>query len=204
MQLNANAYRILISCFVRWMKNFVTELPFRAFQNLYRMKTPPTSSGSYYFQGYQGTFITGCPDSDKSYKHLWFYTSGRWLHSHLLYSKVPVGERIPITFTKGYVWTRGPRVDARSLERIEILCEKANPKRNQNRLLSPVSLDKYNWFCLSSTSDYPYDRPRTAQPREVTVASRMPEPISTTVPGQLSPLKSRPHLIGPKFHGECR
>ncbi|GMN19420.1 hypothetical protein TIFTF001_039814 [Ficus carica] len=57
MQLNANTYRILISCYILWAKNFVTELPFSAFQNLYRMKSAPAYSGSYYFQGYQGTFM---------------------------------------------------------------------------------------------------------------------------------------------------
>ncbi|GMN65307.1 hypothetical protein TIFTF001_034381 [Ficus carica] len=65
MQLNVNAYRVLISCFILWAKNFDEELSFRAFQNLYRMKMAPASSRSYYFQGYQGMFITGCPDSDK-------------------------------------------------------------------------------------------------------------------------------------------
>ena len=65
MQLNVNTYRILISCFVLWTKNFIAELPFRAFQNLYRMKSALASSGSYYFQGYQGTFVTKCPDSNK-------------------------------------------------------------------------------------------------------------------------------------------
>ncbi|GMN61497.1 hypothetical protein TIFTF001_030584 [Ficus carica] len=66
MQLNANAYRILISCFILWTKNYTSKLSSRAFQNLYRMKTVPASSGSNYFQGYQGTFITSCPDSDKT------------------------------------------------------------------------------------------------------------------------------------------
>ena len=47
------------------MKNFTEELSFRAFQNLYRMKTALASSGSYYFQGYQGTFITSYPDFDQ-------------------------------------------------------------------------------------------------------------------------------------------
>ncbi|GMN61369.1 hypothetical protein TIFTF001_030455 [Ficus carica] len=48
-QLNANAYRILVGCFILWAKNFAAELPFRAFQNLYRMKSAPSSEGSYYF-----------------------------------------------------------------------------------------------------------------------------------------------------------
>ena len=80
MQLNTNAYCILISCYILWVKNFIEEMPFRAFQILFRMKTAPASSKSYYFQGYLGTFITGCLDSDKQFKHLWFYVGSRWLH----------------------------------------------------------------------------------------------------------------------------
>ena len=30
-QLNANAYSILVSCFILWSKNFAVELPFKAF-----------------------------------------------------------------------------------------------------------------------------------------------------------------------------
>lgn len=82
MQLNANAYRILISCFVLWAKYYCAELPFRVFHNLYRMKTTPSLTGSYYFQGYQGTFITGYPDS----KYLLFYAAGRWLSGRLDYA----------------------------------------------------------------------------------------------------------------------
>lgn len=70
MQLNTNAYHILTSCFILWTKNFIAKRSFRAFQNLYRMKSAPSSSGSYYFQGYKRTFITGCLDSDKQFKHL--------------------------------------------------------------------------------------------------------------------------------------
>ncbi|GMN60007.1 hypothetical protein TIFTF001_029094 [Ficus carica] len=72
-QLNANAYRILVGCYVLWAVKFSETLPLFAFQNLYRMKTAPSSKGFYYFQGFKGTFITGCPDSDKQFKHLWFY-----------------------------------------------------------------------------------------------------------------------------------
>ncbi|GMN30149.1 hypothetical protein TIFTF001_044432 [Ficus carica] len=153
MQLNANTYRILISCYILWAKNFVTKLPFRAFQNLYRMKLAPASSGSYYFQG------------------------GRWLYGHLPYGEVREGEWVPITFRRGYVWTRGSYVEAGSLDKIDILREKADPERNQHRLLSPMSLEKYHWFGSSSTSGKPDDLPRTAQPGEVTVASRMPNPV---------------------------
>ena len=52
MQHNANANCILIRCFILWTENFIAELPFRAFQNLYKMKTASTSFGFYYFQGY--------------------------------------------------------------------------------------------------------------------------------------------------------
>ncbi|GMN60395.1 hypothetical protein TIFTF001_029474 [Ficus carica] len=141
------------------------------------MKLAPVSTGSYYFQGYQGTFITGCPNSDKQFKHLWFYAGCRWLHGHLPYGEVRERERVPITFRRGYVWTRGPYMEAGSLEKIEILREKVDPKRNQHGLLSPVSLEKYHWFGSSSTFDNPNDGPRTAQPRKVTVASRMPDPV---------------------------
>ncbi|GMN48311.1 hypothetical protein TIFTF001_017477 [Ficus carica] len=138
MQLNANIYRILISCFVLWTKNYTAKLP---------------------------------------YKHLSFFTAGWWLHGHLPYGEVPPGERVPITFRRGYVWTRGPHTDARILARIDALREKADPERNQNRLLSALSLAKYNWFGLSSTSDYPHDRPRAVLPGEVIVTSRMPDPV---------------------------
>ncbi|GMN66844.1 hypothetical protein TIFTF001_035905 [Ficus carica] len=57
------------------------------------------------------------------------------------------------------------------------------PLQNEDRsfigwviLLS--SLAKYNWFSSSSTSDYPHDRPRTVLPGEVTVASRLPDPVA--------------------------
>ncbi|GMN52477.1 hypothetical protein TIFTF001_021615 [Ficus carica] len=176
MQLNASAYRILISCFVLWAKNFDEELPFRAFQNLYRIKTTPASSGSYYFQGYQGTFITSCPNTDKQFKHLWFYAGGRWLHGQRPYSDVLSWERVPITFMRGYVWIRGPHVAASCTEKIDLF-QKVDPERNQNRLLSHLSLEMYHWTGLSSTSECPDDRPREAQPGEVIIASRIPDPV---------------------------
>ncbi|GMN69274.1 hypothetical protein TIFTF001_038323 [Ficus carica] len=134
MQLNANAYRILASCFILWTKNFVAELPFRAFQNLYRMKSTPSSSGSYYFQSYKGHSSLGArtPTSSSS-------TCGSSL------------------VVDGYMVT-------------------SHPERNHHKLLSPASLEEYNWIGSSSTSDHPDDRPRTAQPGEVTVA-RMSEPV---------------------------
>ncbi|GMN60596.1 hypothetical protein TIFTF001_029687 [Ficus carica] len=109
-QLNANAYRILVGCFILWAKNFATELPFWAFQYLYRMKSAPSSAGSYYFQGFKGTFVAKCPDSDKQFKHLWFYAGGRWLHGHLARNELPRSERVPVTFRNGYVWTRAPHI----------------------------------------------------------------------------------------------
>ncbi|GMN69825.1 hypothetical protein TIFTF001_038868 [Ficus carica] len=100
-QLNANAYRVLVGCFILWVAKFVEKLPFGAFQNIYRMKTAPSSKGFYYFQGFKRTFITGCPDSDKQFKHLWFYAGDRWLHGHLTYDEVPPSERVPVTFRRG-------------------------------------------------------------------------------------------------------
>ncbi|GMN51255.1 hypothetical protein TIFTF001_020410 [Ficus carica] len=55
------------------------QLPFSMFDNLYRMKSAPLSTGSYYFQGYQGTIISGCPYSNKNHKHPWLYATGEWL-----------------------------------------------------------------------------------------------------------------------------
>ncbi|GMN62591.1 hypothetical protein TIFTF001_031663 [Ficus carica] len=109
-QLNANAYRILVGCYILWMCNFAAEIPFRAFQNLYRMKSAPSSTGYYYFQGFKGTFITSCPDSDKQFKHLWFYAGDRWLHGGLPYNEVPRSERVPMTFRNGYTWARAPHI----------------------------------------------------------------------------------------------
>ncbi|GMN38326.1 hypothetical protein TIFTF001_007552 [Ficus carica] len=109
-QLNANVYRILVGCFILWAKNFAAELPFRAFQNLYRMKSAPSSAGSYYFQGFKGTFVAKCPDSDKQFKHMWFYAGGRWLHGHLARNELPRSERVPLVFRNGYVWTRAPHI----------------------------------------------------------------------------------------------
>ncbi|GMN52748.1 hypothetical protein TIFTF001_021888 [Ficus carica] len=103
------------------------------------MKTAPSSIGSYYFQGYQGTFNAGCPDYDKNYKHLWSFAVGRWLHGQLNYDHVPFSERVPINFRRG--------------------------------------LAKYNWFSLSSMSDYSHDLPRSMRPGEVTVAAYMPDPV---------------------------
>ena len=67
----------------------------------------------------------------------------------------------------------GPYTKMINLERIEKLREKADPKRNQNRLLSDESLARYNWYGSSSTSDYPHNRPRIVRPEEVMVAAHM-------------------------------
>ncbi|GMN68643.1 hypothetical protein TIFTF001_037700 [Ficus carica] len=172
-QLNANAYRVLVGCYVLWAAKFSETLPLFAFQNLYRMKTAPSSKGFYYFQGFKGTFITGCPDSDKQFKHLWFYAGGRWLHGHLSYFELPLSERVLVAFRRGYVWTRAPHAPAQTLAKIGELWELSDPERSQHRLLSEGSLKEY-WVGSSSTSGRPDDQPRTAPPR-VTIA-RMPEP----------------------------
>ncbi|GMN24479.1 hypothetical protein TIFTF001_043784 [Ficus carica] len=174
-QLNANAYRILIGCYVLWATKFSETLPLFAFQNLYRMKTAPSSKGFYYFQGFKGTFITGCPDSDKQFKHLWFYAGGRWLHGDLSYFELPASERVPVAFRRGYVWTRAPHAPAQTLSKIEVLRELSEPERSQHKLLSEGSLKEY-WVGSSSTSGRLDDQPRTAPPG-VTIAS-MPEPAA--------------------------
>nr|GMN65922.1 hypothetical protein TIFTF001_034987 [Ficus carica] len=174
-QLNANAYRILIGCYVLWAAKFSETLPLFAFQNLYRMKTAPSSKGFYYFQGFKGTFITGCPDSDKQFKHLWFYAGGRWLHGDLSYFELPASERVPVAFRRGYVWTRAPHAPAQTLSKIEVLRELSEPERSQHKLLSEGSLKEY-WVGSSSTFGRPDDQPRTAPPG-VTIAS-MPEPAA--------------------------
>ncbi|GMN20967.1 hypothetical protein TIFTF001_040008 [Ficus carica] len=174
-QLNANAYRILIGCYVLWAAKFSETLPLFAFQNLYRMKTAPSSKGFYYFQGFKGTFITGCPDSDKQFKHLWFYAGGRWLHGDLSYFELPPSERVPVAFRRGYVWTRAPHAPAQTLSKIEELRELSDPERSQHKLLSEGILKEY-WVGSSSTSGRPDDRPRTAPPG-VTIA-HMPEPAA--------------------------
>ncbi|GMN23313.1 hypothetical protein TIFTF001_043666 [Ficus carica] len=174
-QLNANAYRILIGCYVLWAAKFSETLPLFAFQNLYRMKTAPSSKGFYYFQGFKGTFITGCPDSDKQFKHLWFYAGGRWLHGDLSYFELPPSERVPVAFRRGYVWTRAPHAPAQTLSKIGELRELSDPERSQHKLLSEGSLKEY-WVGSSSTSGRPDDQPRTAPPG-VTIAS-MPEPAA--------------------------
>ncbi|GMN65575.1 hypothetical protein TIFTF001_034644 [Ficus carica] len=174
-QLNANAYRILIGCYILWAAKFSETLLLFAFQNLYRMKTAPSSKGFYYFQGFKGTFITGCPDSDKQFKHLWFYAGGRWLHGDLSYFELPASEKVPVAFRRGYVWTRAPHAPAQTLTKIEELRELSEPKRSQHKLLSEGSLKEY-WVGSSSTSGRPDDQSRTAPP-EVTIAS-MPEPAA--------------------------
>ena len=141
------------------------------------MKSSPASSGSYYFQGYKGTFITGCPDSDKQFKHHWFYAGGWWLHGHLPYDEVSLEESVPTTFRLGYVWTRGRHTGVTNLDNIDVLQETSDPERNQNRLLSSKSLAKYKWVGPSSSSNNSPDRPRVRVPGEVTVASRMPDSV---------------------------
>ncbi|GMN67533.1 hypothetical protein TIFTF001_036589 [Ficus carica] len=131
----ANAYHILVGCFILWAKNFAAELPFRAFQNLYRMKSAPSSAGSYYFQGFKGTFVTKSPDSDKHFKHLWFYAGGRWLHGHLAQNELPRSERVPVVFRNGYVWTRAPHIPETTRDMVAGLQNLAEQERDQRTLL---------------------------------------------------------------------
>ncbi|GMN59306.1 hypothetical protein TIFTF001_028390 [Ficus carica] len=153
IQLNANAYRILVSCYILWAKNFDEEIPFRAFQNLYRMKSALSSWAYYYFQGYRGTFIIGCPDSDKQAKFLWFFAGGRWLRGRLARHELPRMERVPLTFRRRYVWTQAPHTTSSNLEKIDALREKADPERNQIRLVSSESLNKHRWLNPPDTPD---------------------------------------------------
>ncbi|GMN67781.1 hypothetical protein TIFTF001_036833 [Ficus carica] len=171
-QLNANAYRALISCYALWAAKFARKMPFTAFQNLYRMKSAPSAKGFYYFQGFKGTFITGCPDSDKQFKHLWFYAGGAWLHEHLSYFELPESERVPVAFRRGHVWTRAPHATELTLERIDALRELSDPERSQHGLLSEASLSRL-WVGSSSTYGRSDDQPRTSP--AVTVAE-MPPP----------------------------
>lgn len=142
-QLNENAYQILVGCYILWVKNFAAELPFRAFQNIYRMKKAPSAKGFYYFQGLKGTFITECPDSDKQFKHLWFYAGGRCLHVDLPYAEVRPSKRVPVVFRRGYVWNRASYVPELMQAQVEALLEKSDPKRSQYRLLSSASLQEH-------------------------------------------------------------
>ncbi|GMN18886.1 hypothetical protein TIFTF001_045094 [Ficus carica] len=170
-QLNANTYRILVGCFILWAKNFAAELPFRAFQNLYRMKSAPSSAGSYYFQGFKGTFVAKCPDSDKQFKHLWFYVGGRWLHGHLARNKLPRSERVPVVFRNGYVWTRAPHIPETTRDMVAGLQNLDEHERDQRTLLDQSSLSEHGWLGFASMSQMPSVR----RPVPVTVA-RMPEP----------------------------
>ncbi|GMN59081.1 hypothetical protein TIFTF001_028173 [Ficus carica] len=173
-QLNANAYRILVSCYILWMSNFAAEIPFKAFQNLYRMKSALSSTGFYYFQGFKGTFITSCPDSDKQLKHLWFYAGGWWLHGELSYSEVPRSERVPVTFRNGYTWARAPHIPELTSAMIDALREQSDQEKSQHRLLSLKSLKNNHWLGSTSSSGRADDQPR-APGTGVTIA-RMPEP----------------------------
>ncbi|GMN65245.1 hypothetical protein TIFTF001_034318 [Ficus carica] len=187
-QLNANAYRILVGCFILWAKNFAAELPFRAFQNLYQMKSAPSSTGSYYFQGFKGTFVAKCPDSDKQFKHLWFYAGGRWLHGHLARNKLPRSERVSVVFRNGYVWTRAPHIPETTQDMVAGLQNLAEHERDQRTLLNQSSLSEHGWLGFASTSQMPI----ILRPEPITVA-RMPEPTvyyrsrSTTAPAEATP-----------------
>ncbi|GMN45071.1 hypothetical protein TIFTF001_014270 [Ficus carica] len=173
-QLNANAYRILVGCYILWMSNFAAEIPFKAFQNLYKMKSAPSSTGFYYFQSFKGTFIMSCPDSDKQFKHLWFYAGGRWLHGELRYNEVPRSERVPVTFRNCYTWARAPHIPELTSAMIDALREQSDQEKSQHRLLSLKSLKDNHWLGSSSSSGRADDQP-SAPGAGVTIA-RMPEP----------------------------
>ncbi|GMN63957.1 hypothetical protein TIFTF001_033009 [Ficus carica] len=205
-QLNANVYRILVGCFILWAKNFATELPFQAFQNLHRMKSAPSSAGSYYFQGFKGTFVAKCPDSDKQFKHLWFYAGGRWLHGHLARNELPRSERVPVTFRNGYVWTRAPHIPGTTRGMVTELQNLAEHERDQRMLLGQSSLSEHGWLGFASTSQMPSDR----RPEPVTVA-RMPEPTvhyrsrSTAAQAEVTPDQpgdTSPGSWGPRIADE--
>ncbi|GMN51147.1 hypothetical protein TIFTF001_020295 [Ficus carica] len=121
-QLNANAYRVLVGCFILWAAKFTEKLPFGAFQNIYRMKTAPSSKGFYYFQGFKGTFITG----------------------HLAFDDVTPSGRVPVTFRRGYMWTRAPHVPGLTMAKINALRGLSDPERSQHRLLNKASLKEYH------------------------------------------------------------
>ena len=72
---------------------------------------------------------------------------------------------------------QGPHTKMINLVKIAKLREKADPERNQNRLLSNKSLAKYNWFGLSSTFGYPHERSRPERLEEVMVVACMPDSV---------------------------
>ncbi|GMN43141.1 hypothetical protein TIFTF001_012342 [Ficus carica] len=139
-QLNANAYRILVGCFILWAKNFAAELPFRAFQNLYRMKSALSLAGSYYFQGFKGT--------------------------HLARNELPRSERVPVVFQNGYVWTRAPHIPETTRDMVAGLQNLAKHERDHRTLLDQSSLSEHGWLGFASTSQMPSVR----RPEPVTVA----------------------------------
>ncbi|GMN20210.1 hypothetical protein TIFTF001_043032 [Ficus carica] len=139
-QLNANAYRILVGCFILWAKNFAAELPGRAFQNLYQMKSASSSAGSYYFQG--------------------------WLHGHLARNELPRSERVPVVFWNGYVWTRAPHIPETTRDMVAGLQNLADHERDQRTLLDQSCLSEHGWLGFASTSKMPSVR----RPEPVTVA----------------------------------
>ncbi|GMN53229.1 hypothetical protein TIFTF001_022367 [Ficus carica] len=186
-QLNANAFRIMISCFILWAKNYVAELPFGAFQNLYRMKSAPSSTGFYYFQGFKGTFITKCPDSDKQFKHLWFYAGCRWLHGHLARNDLPRAKRVPLVFRRGYTWTRAPHIPERTADMVEGLQNLAEDEWNQHTQLSQASLNEHGWLGFSSTFEQPRNQQQATQRVTVVQAMVRQPPPRDPSPGSWGP-----------------
>ena len=163
------------------------------------MKSAPSSTGSYYFQGFKGTFVTKCSDSDKQFKHLWFYAGGRWLHGHLARNELPRSERVPVAFRKGYVWTRAPHIPETISDMVKALQNLAEEEPDQQMLLSQSNLFEHGWLGFSSMSQLPRDR----MPGQVTVA-RMPELIvhfrsrTTAAPAQTAPDQTEAQRVAPR------
>ena len=72
-----------------------------------------------------------CPDSDKQFKHLWFYAGDIRLHGHHTRDELPWSERVPVAFRKGYVWTRAPHIPKTISDMVEALHNLAEEERDQ-------------------------------------------------------------------------
>lgn len=205
-QLNANAYRILVGCFILWAKHCLEEMPFRAFQNLYRMKSAPSSAGSYYFQGFKGTFITKCPDSDKQFKHLWFYAGGRWLHESLTRDELDPTERVPVVFRRGYVWTRAPHITEETSALVDGLQELTEEARDHRLLLGETSLSEHGWFRGRSGNAPVFRDVTVARMLEPTVRyqARTSAPATEAAPARPSvqAVAAEPESWGPRVADE--
>ena len=75
------------------------------------------------------------------------------------------------------MWTRRPHTGANNLAGISTLKETTDPERNQNRLLSLESLEKYGWVGQTLSDEELSDHPVAA--RGVMVASHVPGPSTS-------------------------